>query len=90
MNSFVIQIKKSLQLPIVPGAIITVLIFYLDGLQFALVDKFLLFAAFIIAPLVLLILSPDAKNKQQSMIFTVIKEASFPRGAAYLGLRSQQ
>ena len=46
----------SLFVPIIPGAIIIIVIFSLDYFQFELVEKFLLFAAFVIVPLVILFL----------------------------------
>jgi hypothetical protein len=86
MNSFLKPFMKSLIAPVIPGGIITMLIFYLDYFQFALVEKFLLFAAFVIAPLVISLLSHDERNKQQRMLFTAIKRFQFP--AALLALAS--
>ncbi|WP_409176420.1 YndJ family transporter [Brevibacillus fortis] len=70
----------------IPGGIITILIFYLDYFQFNLVEKFLMFAAFVIVPLVILLLSYDEKNKHQRVIYAAIKLLQFP--AALLALAS--
>jgi len=77
---------KSWIAPTIPGGIITILIFYLDYFQFELVEKFLLFAAFVIVPLVISLLNHDEKNKQQRMIYAAIKLLQFP--AALLTLAS--
>ncbi|MHA7965027.1 YndJ family transporter [Paenibacillus sp. CAU 1782] len=86
MHSFLKPIIKSLIAPVIPGGIITVLIFYLDYFQFALVEKFLLFAAFVIVPLVILLLKHDEGNKHQVMIYAAVKWLQFP--AALLTLAS--
>jgi len=72
--------------PVFPGGIITILIFSLDYFQFELVEKFLLFAAFVIVPLVIFLLNHDAKNKHQRMIYAAMKWLQFP--AALLSLTS--
>lgn len=77
---------KSWIVPVIPGGIITILIFYLDYFQFELVEKFLLFAAFVIVPLVILLLNHDEKNTHQRMIYAAIKLLQFP--AALLALAS--
>ncbi|WP_028559671.1 YndJ family transporter [Paenibacillus pinihumi] len=86
MNSFLRQMMKSWIVPVIPGGIITILIFYLDYFQFELVEKFLLFAAFVIVPLVILLLNHDEKNTHQRMIYAAIKLLQFP--AALLALAS--
>lgn len=86
MNSSLKQLTQSLLFPVIPGGIITILIFYLDYFQFELVEKFLLYAAFVIVPLVILLLKYDEKNKQQRMVYTVMKWLQFP--AALLTLAS--
>ncbi|MCG7386381.1 YndJ family transporter [Paenibacillus sp. ACRRY] len=83
MNS---SLKQLMKLPAFPGGIITILIFYLDCFQFELVEKFLLFAAFVIVPLVILLLNHDTKNTHQRMIYTAMKWLQFP--AALLTLAS--
>ncbi|MFS0917774.1 YndJ family transporter [Brevibacillus sp. 179-C 1.1 NHS] len=77
---------KPLLVPTIPGAIITILIFSLDYFQIELVDKFLLFAAFVIVPLVIILLSYDEKNKHQRIMYSAIKLLQFP--AALLALAS--
>lgn len=86
MNSSLKQMLKSLLVRAILGGIITILIFYLDYFQFELVEKFLLFAAFVIVPLVILLLNYDEKNKHQRMIYAAIKWLQFP--AALLTLAS--
>ncbi|MGN7414615.1 YndJ family transporter [Paenibacillus sp. SAF-068] len=83
MNSSLRQLMKS---PAFPGGIITILIFSLDYFQFELVEKFLLFAAFVIVPLVILLLNHDEKNTHQRMIYAAMKWLQFP--AALLTLTS--
>ncbi|MGG4145118.1 YndJ family transporter [Paenibacillus algorifonticola] len=86
MNSSLKQLMKSLLVPAIPGGIITIVLFYFDFFQFELVEKFLLFAAFVIVPLVILLLNHDEKNKHQRMIYAAIKWLHFP--AAFLTLTS--
>ncbi|WP_127547494.1 YndJ family transporter [Paenibacillus amylolyticus] len=86
MNSSLKQRMKSLLAPVFPGGIITILIFSLEYFQFELVEKFLLFAAFVIVPLVILLLNHDEKNKHQQMIYAAMKWLQFP--AALLTLAS--
>ncbi|UOK63712.1 YndJ family protein [Paenibacillus sp. OVF10] len=83
MNSSLKQLMKS---PAFPGGIITILIFYLDYFPFELVEKFLLFAAFVIVPLVILLLDHDAKNTYQRLMYAAMKWLQFP--AALLTLAS--
>ncbi|WP_338553911.1 YndJ family transporter [Paenibacillus sp. KS-LC4] len=78
MNLSLKQRMKSLLVPVISGGIITILIFYLDYFQFELVEKFLLFAAFVIVPLVILYLNDDEKSKHQRMIYAAIKWLQFP------------
>ncbi|MBD8842022.1 YndJ family transporter [Paenibacillus sp. FSL K6-4396] len=75
MNSSLKQLMKS---PAFPGGIITILIFYLDYFQFELVEKFLLFAAFVIVPLVISLLNHDEKNTHQRVIYAAMKWLQFP------------
>lgn len=75
MNSSLKQLIKS---PAFPGGIITILIFYLDYFQFELVEKFLLFAAFVIVPLVISLLNHDEKNTHQRVIYAAMKWLQFP------------
>lgn len=86
MNSSLKQLMKSLLAPAFPGGIITFLIFYFDYFQFELVEQFLLFAAFVIVPLVILLLNYDDKNKHQQMVYTAMKWLQYP--AALLTLTS--
>ncbi|WP_458120648.1 YndJ family transporter [Paenibacillus sp. Z6-24] len=86
MRRFKKQIMKSLFVPIIPGGITIILIFFLDYFQLELVEKFLLFAAFVIVPLVVLLLKYDQKNTHQRMIYTAMKWFQFP--AALLALAS--
>ncbi|APO43079.1 hypothetical protein BS614_02700 [Paenibacillus xylanexedens] len=86
MNSSLKQLMNSLLTPAFPGGIITILIFYLDYFQFELVEKFLLFAAFVIVPLVILLLDHDAKNIYQRLMYVAMKWLQFP--AALLTLAS--
>lgn len=86
MNSSLKQLMRPLLIPAIPGGIITILIFYFDYFHFELVEKFLLFAAFVIVPLVILLLNYDEKNIQQRMVYAAIKWLQFP--AALLALIS--
>ncbi len=86
MKSFLGQMMKLMRVPAIPGGIITILMFYPNYFQFELVEKFLLFAAFVIVPLVITLLSHDIRNKQQRIIYTAIKLLQFP--AALLTLAS--
>lgn len=86
MNRSLKQLMKSLLAPAFLGGIITILIFYLDYFQFELVEMFLLFAAFVIVPLVILLMNHDEKNKHQRMVYAAIKWLQFP--AALLTLAS--
>lgn len=86
MKSSLKQRMKSLFLTVFPGGIITILIFSLDYFQFELVEKFLLFAAFVIVPLVILLLNHDEKNKHQRLIYAAMKWLQIP--AALLTLAS--
>ncbi len=86
MKSFLGQMMKLMRVPAIPGGIITILIFCTNYFQFELVEKFLLFAAFVIVPLVITLLSHDIRNKQQRIIYTAIKLLQFP--AALLTLAS--
>ncbi|PZT56116.1 YndJ family transporter [Paenibacillus silvae] len=86
MNRSLKQQMKSLLVPVIPGGIMTILIFYLDYFPFKLVDKFILFAAFVIVPLVILLLKYDDKNKQQRTVYAAMKWLQFP--AALLTLIS--
>lgn len=86
MNHSLKQTIKSLFIPVIPGGIMTILIFFLDDFRFELVEKFILFAAFVIVPLVILLLNHDKKNKHQRMVYAVMKCLQFP--AALLTLAS--
>lgn len=77
---------KPLLIPTIPGGIIAILIFSLDYFQFELVEKFILFAAFVVVPLVILLLGYDEQNKQQRKIYAAIKLLQLP--AAILALAS--
>ncbi|MGO4950759.1 YndJ family transporter [Paenibacillus sp. DRB1-1] len=78
MRNFLKQMMKSLLVPTIPGGIMIILIFSLDYFQFELVEKFLLFAAFVIVPLVILLLKHDEKNNHQRMIYAAMKLFQFP------------
>lgn len=80
------QVMKPVLVPTILGGIITIVIFFLDFFQFELVDKFLLFAAFVIVPLVVLLLGYDEKSTHQRVIYAAIKLTQFP--AALLVLAS--
>jgi len=80
MKNCVKQIMNRSLTPTILGAVITIFIFCLEYFQFALVEKFLLFAAFVIVPLVVLLLNSDEKTKEQRKIYTVIKLLQFPAG----------
>ncbi|WP_017815775.1 YndJ family transporter [Paenibacillus shenyangensis] len=86
MYHFQKQLTKSLFVPVIPSAILIILIFSLDYFQLELVEKFLLFAAFIIVPLVILLLKFDEKSPSQRIIYTAMKWFQFP--AALLALAS--
>ncbi|WP_322907117.1 YndJ family transporter [Paenibacillus sp. SGZ-1009] len=86
MPHFQQQRILSLFAPVIPGAVLIMLIFSLNYFQFALVEKFLLFAAFVIVPLVILLLNYDAKHAWQQTIYTAIQWFQFP--AALLALLS--
>lgn len=86
MNRYLKQRMKSFLVPVIPGGIMTILIFYLDYFPFKLVEKFILFAAFVIVPLVILLLKYDDKNKQQRTVYAAMKWLQFP--AALLTLIS--
>nr|WP_244213828.1 YndJ family transporter [Paenibacillus barcinonensis] len=77
---------STLLMPVIPGAILTIFIFYLDYFQFKLVEKFILFAVFVIVPLVILLLRYDEKNKQQRMVYALMQWLQYP--AALLTLFS--
>ncbi len=86
MNHFVKQgIQFILLLPIL-GGIITVLIFALDYFQFELVEKFILYAAFVIVPLVIVLLKYDKKSPAMGTIYRAIQWFQLP--AALLALAS--
>ncbi|KAA8783940.1 uncharacterized protein YacL [Paenibacillus sp. 4624] len=86
MNRSLKQPMKSIFVPVIPGGIMTILIFYLDYFHFELVEKFLLFAAFLIVPLVILLLRYDAKNTQQRVVYVLMQWFQYP--AALLTLFS--
>ncbi|WP_046212413.1 YndJ family transporter [Paenibacillus wulumuqiensis] len=86
MYRFQQQMVKSLFIPIIPGTIIIILLFSLDYFQLELVEKFLLFAAFVIVPLVILLLKYDEKSTHQQTIYTAMKWFQLP--AALLALAS--
>ncbi|MFD1884940.1 YndJ family transporter [Paenibacillus wenxiniae] len=69
-----------------PGVVIILLLFSLDYFQLQLVEKFLLLAAFVIVPLVIILLKYDEKNTAQRAIYWAIKWFQFP--AALLALVS--
>ncbi|WP_068776530.1 YndJ family transporter [Paenibacillus sp. FJAT-26967] len=77
---------KASILPTILGGILTILIFLLDYLAFNLIEKFLMFAAFVLVPLVILLLNHDKKNKHQRILYKAIKLLYFP--AALLALAS--
>jgi len=86
MYRFQQQMMRSLFVPIIPGTILIILLFSLDYFQLELVEKFLLFAAFVIVPLVTLLLKYDEKSTYLQTIYTAIKWFQFP--AALLALAS--
>lgn len=86
MHHFQQQRMNPLLLPIIPGVIIILLIFSFDYFQLQLVEKFLLLAAFVIVPLVIVLLKYDEQHTVQRTIYTAIKWFQFP--AALLALAS--
>ncbi|WP_046227304.1 YndJ family transporter [Paenibacillus dauci] len=78
MRSFQPSMIKTLLLFILLGGIMIIIILSLDYFQFELVEKFLLFAAFIIVPLVILLLKYDEKSPIQRTIYTAMKLFQFP------------
>lgn len=86
MHRFQKKRMRSLFVPMIPGGILIILIFSLDYFQFELVEKFLLFATFVIVPLVTLLLKYDEKSTHQQTIYTAMKWFQFP--AALLVLAS--
>lgn len=86
MSRFQSQQMTSLFAPIIPGTILIILVFYLDYFALELVEKFLLYAAFVIVPLVILVLKYEEKTAIQQTIYTAIKWFQLP--AALLALAS--
>ncbi|GGN94920.1 YndJ family transporter [Saccharibacillus kuerlensis] len=78
MHRFQKKMMRPLFAPMLPGGIVIILIFSLDYFQFELVEKFLLFAAFVIVPLVILLLDYDEKSTHQRTIYTAMKGFQFP------------
>jgi hypothetical protein len=68
------------------GGIISVAIFTLDYFQFSLIEKFLMFASFVILPLVILLINNKEQTKLQQNIYYYITVLHFP--AALLSLAS--
>jgi hypothetical protein len=73
-------------LPSVIGGIITIAIFSIDYFQFSLIEKFLMFASFVISPLVILLMKNPEQTKLQQTIYYFITLLHFP--AALLSLAS--
>lgn len=80
------QQMTSLFAPIIPGTILIILVFSLDYFALELVEKFLLYAAFVIVPLVILVLKYEEKTAIQQTIYTAIKWFQLP--VALLALAS--
>ncbi|WP_159881689.1 YndJ family transporter [Paenibacillus puerhi] len=64
--------------PVIFGGILIILIFLQDYFLFNLVEKFLLFAALVIVPLVIILLRYDEQNNHQRIIFAAIRLLQFP------------
>lgn len=77
---------KSFPLSTILGAILIILIFSLDYFQLELVEIFLLFAAFVIVPLVITLLKYEEKSALQQTLYTAMKWLQFP--TALLALMS--
>lgn len=72
--------------PTIIGAIICVFIFTIDYFQFSLIEKFLVFAIFVILPLIILLIENKDQTALQKKIYSFIKVIHFP--AAILSLAS--
>ncbi|MFD0590973.1 YndJ family transporter [Paenibacillus sp. GCM10027627] len=78
--------RKSLIISAIIGAVLSIPIFSLPYLQFNLVEKFILFAALVVVPLVVLLLSYDEKSNGQKRLYAVIRIFQLP--AAYAAFMS--
>ncbi|WP_227938310.1 YndJ family transporter [Alkalihalobacillus deserti] len=72
--------------PSIIGGIISFAIFTFDYFQFSLIEKYLMFASFVILPLVILLINNKEQTKIQQNIYYFIKVLHFP--AALFSLTS--
>ncbi|WP_227938307.1 YndJ family transporter [Alkalihalobacillus deserti] len=72
--------------PAIIGAVISFVIFTFDYFQFSLIEKFLMFASFVIMPLIILLINNKDQTKFQKKIYSFITVLHFP--AALLSLAS--
>lgn len=72
--------------PAIIGGIISFVIFTFDYFQFSLIEKFLMFASFVILPLVIVLMNNKNQTKLQQTIYYFITVLHFP--AALLSLAS--
>lgn len=85
MKGNIHTMKKLFLQPIIGGVISTV-VFTMDYFQFSLIEKFLMFAFFVILPLVTLLINNNEQTKLQQKIYYFISILHFP--AALLSLVS--
>ncbi|MCL7749612.1 YndJ family transporter [Halalkalibacter alkaliphilus] len=72
--------------PAIIGGIISFIIFTFDYFQFSLIEKFLMFAFFVISPLTIMLINNKDQTKFQKKIYSFITVLHFP--AALLALAS--
>ncbi|MFC0562224.1 YndJ family transporter [Halalkalibacter alkalisediminis] len=72
--------------PTIIGGIISFVIFTFDFFQFSLIEKFLMFASFVILPLIIILINDKDQTKFQKKIYSFITVLHFP--AALLSLAS--
>ncbi|GAE34062.1 hypothetical protein JCM9157_1095 [Halalkalibacter akibai JCM 9157] len=72
--------------PTIIGGIISFIIFTFDYFQFSLIEKFLMFAFFVILSLVILLIDDKDQTKSQKKVYSIIRVLHFP--AALLSLAS--
>ncbi|WP_078552238.1 YndJ family transporter [Bacillus alkalicellulosilyticus] len=64
--------------PTIIGGIICFVIFTFDYFQFSLIEKFLVFAFFVILPLIIILIDSNEQTKLQRKIYFFIKVLHFP------------
>ncbi|MFC0471295.1 YndJ family transporter [Halalkalibacter kiskunsagensis] len=72
--------------PAIIGGIISFVIFTFDYFQFSLIEKFLMFASFVILPLIIMLINDKDQTTFQKKIYSFITVLHFP--AALLSLAS--